>query len=244
MNLLEIQSSARQQGSISRLLSQEFIKAWQTSYSTVQHQKRDVGNYPPPYITELWTKANYLDPQQRSLEMVAVLSESEDLIKELFWADRLVLGVPMYNFSVPATLKAYIDNIVRINRTFTFDPQTHSFQGLVKNKKALIITPSAGDFTPGTPLGTMNFCETYLRSLFSFIGIGHLKIARFLLAIKSSLLIPKFSSEIVLVNNQVGVLNICDRQPQSAFSFYFTEYKISTLFAIVNPDKLKLKDGR
>ncbi|EDX83474.1 hypothetical protein S7335_654 [Synechococcus sp. PCC 7335] len=77
----------------------------------------------------------------------------------------------MYNFSVPSPLKAYLDNVIRINRTFSFDPSTHEFKGLAGNKKALIITPSAGDFTPGTPLADMNYCDTYLKSVLGFIGI-------------------------------------------------------------------------
>ena len=171
MKLLEIQSSVRQEGSISRLLSDEFIQAWKTVHSEIQHKWRDVGINPPAHPTELWTKANYLPPEERSPEMVATLATSEALIEELLWADRLLLGVPMYNFSVPSTLKAYLDNIVRINRTFTFDSTTYTFGGLAKGKKALIITPSAGNFVVGTPLGNMNFCDTYLRSVLGFIGI-------------------------------------------------------------------------
>ena len=176
MKLLEIQSSARQQGSISRLLSREFIEVWKSHHSAIEYKQRDVGNNPPAHVTELWTKANYLAPEQRTPEMISALQESENSIEELFWADYLLLGIPMYNFSVPATFKAYIDNIVRINRTFTFDSEKYSFQGLLTGKKALIITPSAGKFTPGTPLGAMNFCETYLRSLLNFIGIEDIDI--------------------------------------------------------------------
>ncbi len=171
MKLLEIQSSVREEGSISRFLSDEFVQAWQRIYSGTQHQKRDVGINPPAHPTELWTKANYILPEERSPEMISILTDSENLIAELFWADYLLFGVPMYNFSVPSTLKAYLDNIVRINRTFTFDPETYKFQGLVKGKKALIITPSAGNFAVGTPLATMNFCDTYLRFVLGFIGI-------------------------------------------------------------------------
>ncbi|GFE70921.1 FMN-dependent NADH-azoreductase [Chroococcus sp. FPU101] len=171
MKLLEIQSSVRQEGSISRSLSNEFVQAWQTLHSETQHQKRDVGLNPPAHPTELWTKANYILPEERSSEMTNVLSESENLIEELLWADRLLLGVPMYNFSVPSTFKAYLDNVVRINRTFSFDPTTYCFQGLTTGKKALIITPSAGNFVVGTPLGSLNFCDTYLRSVLGFIGI-------------------------------------------------------------------------
>ncbi len=171
MKMLEIQSSVREAGSISRSLSAEFIQAWQTVHPETQYQKRDVGINPPNHPTEFWTKANYTLPEVRSPEMIFALTASENLIEELLWADCLLLGVPMYNFTVPSTLKAYLDNIVRINRTFTFDPTTYTFQGLAKGKKALIITPSAGNFVEGTPLGGMNFCDTYLRSVLGFIGI-------------------------------------------------------------------------
>jgi FMN-dependent NADH-azoreductase len=103
--------------------------------------------------------------------MTRSLENSERLIEEFLWADRLLLGVPMYNFSVPSTFKAYLDNIVRINRTFAFDPTSHTFTGLVTGKKALVIMPSAGNFAPDAPLGHLNFCETYVRSILEFIGI-------------------------------------------------------------------------
>lgn len=176
MKLLEIQSSVRLEGSISRTLSDEFIQAWQTAHSNIQYKKRDVGLNPPAHPTELWTKANYLPPEERSPLMTAALTESETLIEELLWADHLLLGVPMYNFSVPSTLKAYLDNIVRINRTFTFDLTTYTFEGLAIGKKALVITPSAGNFVAGTPLGKMNFCDTYLRSVLGFIGIDDVRV--------------------------------------------------------------------
>jgi len=176
MRLLEIQSSVRQEGSISRSLSNEFVQAWQMANIGIQHKKRDVGINPPAHPTGLWTKANYTLPEERTHQMTAALTESEKLIEELLWADRLLLGVPMYNFSIPSTLKAYLDNVVRINRTFTFDLATYTFEGLAKGKKALIITPSAGNFVVGTPLGKMNFCDTYLRSLLGFIGIDDVTV--------------------------------------------------------------------
>jgi FMN-dependent NADH-azoreductase len=176
MKLLEIQSSVRLEQSISRALSHEFIQAWQNSHPDALHKQQDVGIHPPAHPTELWTTANYLPPDSRTSEMETALTASEQLIEEVLWADRLLLGVPMYNFSVPSTLKAYLDNIVRINRTFTFDPATYSFQGLAKGRKALIITPSAGNFVSGTPLGNMNFCDTYLRSVLGFIGIEDITV--------------------------------------------------------------------
>jgi FMN-dependent NADH-azoreductase len=144
MKLLEVQSSVRQEGSISRTLSDEFIQAWKTIHSEMQHIRRDVGIAPPAHPTGLWTKANDMPPEERSPEMVATLATSEALIEELLWADRLLLGVPMYNFSVPSTLKAYLDNIVRINRWIILSasiarlpliPQPILFRGWQKLKK-------------------------------------------------------------------------------------------------------------
>ena len=176
MKLLEIQSSVRKVGSISRSLSNEFIKSWQAVHSGTQHQKRDVGINPPEHPTDLWVKANYTLPEERSSEMTAALIHSENLIEELLWADHLLLGVPMYNLSVPSTFKAYLDNIIRINRTFTFEPATYAFQGLAKGRKALIITPSSGNFVVGTQRGKMNFCDTYLRTVLGFIGIEDITV--------------------------------------------------------------------
>jgi FMN-dependent NADH-azoreductase len=176
MKLLEIQSSVRLEKSISRALSREFIQLWQTYHSNLQHKQRDVGVDPPAHPTELWTTANYTPFEHRTPEMQAALADSEQLIEELLWADYLVLGVPMYNFSVPSTLKAYLDNIVRVNRTFVFDSDCFAFEGLAIDKKALVITPSAGNFSLDTPLRGMNFCETYLRSILNFIGVEDITI--------------------------------------------------------------------
>lgn len=171
VKLLEIQASVRQTGSISRSLSDEFVRAWKSINSHAEHLQRDLGINPPSHITESWVKANYTLRDERSPEMLAELSYSESLIEELLWADHLLLGVPMYNFCIPSALKAYLDNVVRVNCTFSFDPATYSFRGLATGRKALIITPSAGNFVVGSPLGSLNFCDTYLSSVMRFIGI-------------------------------------------------------------------------
>lgn len=176
MKLLEVQSSVRLEKSISRALSHEFIQTWQNFHPDVRHKQRDVGINPPAHPTELWTIANYVPPDSRTPEMETALADSEQLIEELLWADRLLLGVPMYNFSVPSTFKVYVDNIVRVNRTFAFDPASFTFEGLAINKKVLVITPSAGNFAPNTPMGSMNFCETYLQSILGFIGIEDITV--------------------------------------------------------------------
>jgi len=171
MKLLEIQSSVRVERSISRALSREFVQAWQTINPSAKSWLRDVGTNPPAHPTEVWIKANYTKPKARTPQMMEILSDSEQLIEELLWADRLLLGVPMYNLSVPSNFKAYLDNVVRVGRTFAFDREKFTLQGLAISKKALVITPSAGDYALDTPMGKMNFCETYLRAILEFIGI-------------------------------------------------------------------------
>lgn len=176
MNLLEIQSSVRLEKSISRVLSNQFIHVWKATYPDTQHKLRDVGINPPAHPTELWTTANYTPPEARSSEMVTALADSEQLIEELLWADRILIGLPMYNFSIPSNFKAYLDNIVRVGCTFTYDSTTLTFQGLATHKQVLIILPSAANYAPGTPLAEMDFCQPYLQAILNFIGINHVTI--------------------------------------------------------------------
>jgi FMN-dependent NADH-azoreductase len=102
MNLLEVQSSVRLARSVSRTLSTTFVQAWQKAHPQTRHRQRDVGIHPPAHPTEQWTVANYTPPAERSPTMIATLEDSEKLVEELLWADRLLLRVPMYNFSVPS----------------------------------------------------------------------------------------------------------------------------------------------
>lgn len=81
----------------------------------------------------------------------------------------------MYNLSVPSNFKAYLDNVVRVGRTFAFEREKFTLQGLAVGKKALVITPSAGDYALDTPTGRMNFCEPYLRAILEFIGIDDVR---------------------------------------------------------------------
>ena len=91
---------------------------------------------------------------------------SDDFVAELTAADAIVIGTPLYNFSIPALLKAYIDHIVRAGVTFTMD-----YQGLVTGKTATVIIASGGDFGPGSPYEAANVAGSYLRQILGFIGI-------------------------------------------------------------------------
>lgn len=101
--------------------------------------------------------------------MTAALRLSDELIDEFLAADRYVFGIPMYNLNVLSTFKAYIDQIVRVSRTFAVD--ANGYKGLVHGKKLLVITAQGGSFRLGSPTGAYNFHEPYLRGIFGFIGV-------------------------------------------------------------------------
>lgn len=171
MNLLEIQSSVRQERSASHALASKFIYHWQSFHPEARHQVRDIGQQQPALITADWVAANLTPPQEQTEGTKALLAESDALIAELFESDRIVIGVPMYNFGIPAHLKAYFDNVIRVGRTVEYNRDTTTFNGLLTGKKALIISSRAGSYAPGTPSGAMDFCVPYLQFILNFLGI-------------------------------------------------------------------------
>ena len=103
--------------------------------------------------------------------MKNVLAHSDLLIDELVDSDNIIIASPMYNFSISATLKAYIDNIVRVGRTFSLD-EKGAMKGLLSGKKVLVITSRGGmSYKKGEVLQPLDFQENYLRALFNFMGI-------------------------------------------------------------------------
>lgn len=173
-HLLHIDSSPRDQRSHSRRMTREFVERWQQAHPEVTVTYRDVGRYPVPHVDESWIAAAYAPPEQGSPQLQEAIRISDQLIDELLAADVYVIGVPMYNFSIPSTFKAYIDQIVRPGRTFAFEPEDseNRYKPLVLGKKMVIIT-ARGDsgFGLGERNEKMNHQDPYLRTIFGFIGI-------------------------------------------------------------------------
>lgn len=126
--LLHIDASARPglsgtiaHGSHSRRLSHRFVSTWKTERPHDEVIYRDIGAKPPGVVTGEWIEAGYTPAELRAPWMHGVLAESDALIAEIRQADLLVIGVPMYNFGMPAQLKSWIDNVVRVGATFNFD---------------------------------------------------------------------------------------------------------------------------
>ncbi|MEH1865554.1 MAG: FMN-dependent NADH-azoreductase [Nostoc sp.] len=169
VNILHIDSSPRAERSHSRELSKEFVSAWKAAHPEDAIAYRDLGHHPVPHVNEAWIAAAFSPPETHTPELAEAIRVSDELVDEFLAADRYVFGVPMYNFNIPSTFKAYIDQIVRINRTVALNAQ--GFKGLVEGKKAVIITARGGDFSPTSPAVAYDFQEPYLRTIFGFIGI-------------------------------------------------------------------------
>lgn len=170
MNILRIDSSVRIQNSKTRMLSDYFLNELK-NYKEFSLKARDVGIHPPQFPTNEFIKANYTPETKRTEEMKSVLSASDELINELIDADKIIIASPMYNFSISGNLKAYIDNIVRVGRTFSLD-KNGSMKGLLVGKKALIITSrGAMSYKNGELFHPFDFQESYLKALLNFIGI-------------------------------------------------------------------------
>jgi FMN-dependent NADH-azoreductase len=167
-HILHIDASPRGGSSHSRTLSQAFMNYWKVANPSDTITYRDLGHNPVPHVDEAWIGGAFMPPTMHTPEMTQAVKISDDLVDEFLAADRYVFGVPMYNLNVPSTFKAYIDQIVRVGRTFAVD--ANGYKGLVEGKKMIFITARGSDFRAEF-LAPYDFQEPYLRSIFGFIGV-------------------------------------------------------------------------
>jgi FMN-dependent NADH-azoreductase len=157
---LHIDASARLTGSTTRDLTKQILD----QLGTDQVIRRDLATS-LPHITEDWIAANFTPADQRTEQQKQTLAQSDHLVDEIARADTLVIGLPIYNFSVPASLKAWIDLISRVGLTFHYTETGP--QGLMTGKRAIVAIASGG-----TPVGSdMDFASGYIRHALGFIGI-------------------------------------------------------------------------
>ncbi|CAL79838.1 putative acyl carrier protein phosphodiesterase (ACP phosphodiesterase) [Bradyrhizobium sp. ORS 278] len=169
--LLRIDASARHTGSFSRDLADLFVSGWLAHEPQAEIVVRDLVDAPVPHISELTIQGYYTPPAQMTPQLRTATALSDQLIAEIRRADVLLLSTPMYNFSIPSALKAWIDHIVRINETFSFDGAR--FAGLLPGKRAYVVTAAgAGGYTGDGPLAPANFVQPYLQFLLGFLGIA------------------------------------------------------------------------
>lgn len=170
-SLLAIEVSPRLTSSTSRKLTALFVDEWRAAHHDGHVVVRDLARTQLPYVDLPWIGGAFAPPEQHSPESAAAIAVSDELVAELQAADHVVIGTPMYNFSIPAALKAWVDHVVRVGVTVTPDNV-----GLLTGKEATIILASGGDFSPGSPVEKYNQASGYLRQVLAWIGIADVEI--------------------------------------------------------------------
>lgn len=169
MRVLRLDASANPGESSSKKLGDGLIRRLQQTGIELELRRRDL-NHSPSFIDDEWIEANLTAADDRSEIQRQRLAFSDSLIEELKWADHIVLTTPMYNFGVPATLKAWIDQVCRAGITFRYTEDGP--EGLLAGKTADIVIT-----TGGAPLESpVDFVSAYLKQVFAFIGISDVNI--------------------------------------------------------------------
>ena len=128
------------------------------------------------YVDLQWIAGAYSKPEDQTQEHKAALKLSDDIIAEVKAADTLLITTPLYNFQVPAVLKAWIDHVVRAGITFSAGPD--GYKGLIEGKKAVVIVTSAGDYAEGSPAESYDLLTPYIKHILGFIGITEVQILK------------------------------------------------------------------
>jgi len=170
LNVLMVNASGRQTDSVTRRFAKEMLDEFHNQYTQVNVQDRDVATAGLPFIDEQWINANFTPEGDRSDEDKASLTDSNALVKELQQSDVILIAAPIYNFTIPASLKAWFDLIARVGLTFEYT--ANGPVGMLHDKKAYLVLASGG-----TQIGSdIDFASSYLRHILSFIGIDDVSI--------------------------------------------------------------------
>ncbi|HET6932476.1 MAG TPA: FMN-dependent NADH-azoreductase [Candidatus Acidoferrum sp.] len=172
--LLKIDSSPTGENSISRKLTAHFAASWRKAHPGGEVISRDLSRTELSPVNGVWIGAAYTPEDARTAEQREALAVSDALIAELQRADEYVIGVPMHNFSIPSTLKLWIDQVARKGKTFSYGADGP--KGLLTGKKATLLVASGGVYEHGTATASLNFVTPYLRAVFGFLGVTDVTI--------------------------------------------------------------------
>jgi FMN-dependent NADH-azoreductase len=168
-NLLLVTSSLFGGQSKSAQIAGEFVDAWRRAHPGTAVVERALTPASIPHLSLDALGALMTPAEQRSAAQSASVEFADRLIEELEAADTIVLAVPMYNFSIPSTLKAWIDHVARAGRTFRYSATGP--EGLLKGKKVFVVTGRGGFYSGDAPANVFDFQEPYLRSVLGFLGL-------------------------------------------------------------------------
>ncbi len=171
INVLRVDSSGRYEDSLTRKLVDEFVAKLQATETVNQVVARDVAKG-VQFVDQNWIASNFTDESERNANQRNELVTSDELVDEMATADLIVIGTPIYNFGVPATLKAWIDQVARARKTFQYTE--NGPVGLLKNKRSVIIVTSGG-----TEVGSaIDFATPYLVHVLGFLGIHDVEVIK------------------------------------------------------------------
>ena len=173
--LLVLHASPRRERSLSRRLAQAFVTQWQQLRLHDTILRRDVGLQHPPLLTEAWIAACFTPDEQQTAAQREVLAYSDAAIEELTRADVIAMATPRYNYGMPAALKAWFDQVIRIRRTFSFDrsDKTWPLSPLLSGKKLVLLT-SSGEFGfhSGGLRQDWEHPEAHVRTCARYLGVA------------------------------------------------------------------------
>lgn len=174
-NILFVSSSPRGGESYSHQAARKVVDGLKSRHPQAQIVERDVAKQPLPHIGEDFVSGMAATAGTLTAGQAKALALSDALIDELRAADVLVIAAPMYNFGLPSTLKAWIDHVVRAQRTFSYTKD--GVRGMLEGKRAILVMASGAVYSEG-PYKAMDFEESYLRATLGFIGITDIRVVR------------------------------------------------------------------
>lgn len=175
MNILHLISSPRGEASFSIKLGNAIVEQLQSANPGSTLKVHDLTQTPFPHLEEVHLNSFFTPAESRSPELAEAARHSEAAIAELTEADAIVIGVPMYNFGIPSTLKTWIDHIARAGITFKYDE--NGPVGLVTNKKVYLAVASGGVYSEGF-MAAYDFTAPYLKATLGFLGMTDLTVLR------------------------------------------------------------------
>ena len=175
MNILHLMTSPRGGASNSNKLSNAIVNRLTEIYPGSSVKTQDLAQSPLPHLDQTTITSFFTPEEQLTPEIVQSLKLSDDTIADINEADVIVIGTGMYNFSIPSTLKAWIDHIVRARKTFRYSEA--GIEGLIKNKKLYLAIAAGGIYSEGF-MKEFDFTENYLRAVFGFLGMTDITVFR------------------------------------------------------------------
>lgn len=177
MKLLHVDSSVLGENSVSRQLTAAVVAQWRRHHPGVEVRYRDLAAQAPGHLSAEALQARAAEPAQLTPAQREEAERDEALLQEFLDADVIVIGAPMYNFSVPSQLKAWVDRIMVAGRTFRYTE--NGPVGLAAGKKAVIVSSRGGVYAAGSPAAqALDHQEAYLRAVLGFIGVSEVEVVR------------------------------------------------------------------